>query len=512
MNRKRNMSIPVVAILAFLQAVCCFTGARADDKFTVYQLSVAGQLLQHWVEDLDGDGLKDIFVVHRKGVAPEETRWVSIFRQHEELGFATAPDRSWELAREAAILDIGDVAGDDAQKEIVYSTGHNVRYYRFENGSYATDSIELFEARGLTVYPSRRDIPMVNFVRDWNGDGRDDVAVAGFDGLSIFFRGADGGYTAPTHVALEVETGVARAPGHGVDNKTIGIVVNYEFPSLLMVDANGDTRSDLVAVTEDRARVFVRHDDRTYSTEPLIDHWFDVRTQQEKLEGISDVETQVEDLNNDGFADAIVVKQTSKGLTSFRGVVNVFWGGPDGFKDVPDQVIISEGTASSRASFIDVNGDGRKDLVLPSVKFSVAAVIRILITRSIKVSFNIFLLGEDGRLAERPTFKKEVKFKIDLSGASDEQAMDLKGDYNGDGRTDFVFATDRDELSVYTGEIDAGDRLFTKKPVTKVNADAFGQLQSPDLNGDGFSDMVIYYPQSRDKQGIIQVLLNNGRW
>jgi len=89
--------------------------------------------------------------------------------------------------------------------------------------------------------------------------------------------------------------------------------------------------------------------------------------------------------------------------------------------------------------------------------------------------------------------------------------MDLEGDYNGDRRSDFVFATSEDELSVYLGIPPGGDRLFSKKPVSKVEADAFGELFSPDLNSDNYSDMIIYYPNSKERKGMIQVLMNRGR-
>jgi len=212
-------------------------------------------------------------------------------------------------------------------------------------------------------------------------------------------------------------------------------------------------------------------------------------------------------LNNDGYADAVVTKQTAKGLSNFRGVINIFWGRPEGYRVVPDQVIISEGTASDRAIIRDVNGDNRQDLILPSIKISITSIIRWLITRSIPINFNIFLMKESGVFSDQPDFTKEVKFKIDWSGESDTQAMDLDGDFNGDKRKDFVFATDEDVLSVYLGIEDA-DQLFSKKPVAEVQADAFGELSSYDLNNDGFSDMIIHYPQAKERKGMVQVLMN----
>jgi hypothetical protein len=44
-----------------------------------------------------------------------------------------------------------------------------------------------------------------------------------------------------------------------------------------------------------------------------------------------------------------------------------------------------------------------------------------------------------------------------------------------------------------------------------VEAEAYGDMESPDLNNDGYSDMIIYYPNSKDKKGMVQVLMNLGK-
>jgi hypothetical protein len=72
-----------------------------------------------------------------------------------------------------------------------------------------------------------------------------------------------------------------------------------------------------------------------------------------------------------------------------------------------------------------------------------------------------------------------------------------------------VFATNENELSIFLG-VDEKDRLFSKKAKAKVKADAYGELSSYDLNGDGYSDMVIHYPQSKERKGTLEVLVNLG--
>jgi hypothetical protein len=502
-----NSTTPKILIIAAAMLVAVTAGAE-EEAFKLSTLSVADKLLYVEDEDLNLDGLNDILIVHRKGLKPDETRWVSIFWQMSDGGFATAADQSWEIDSLAICLDIGDVAGDE-RREICILTPSGVSYYPLEGDAYLYEPRVLLETGDLLgVFPSKTGIPLIDFVRDWNGDGKDEVAVFKFTGLSIFHSDSSGAFTVENQLEMELRTGVGRVTSDGETDHTPGLWMSYSYPAMRLLDFDGDGLPDLCATRQGWLSVYRRDENGFYQRKPAMDRFFDVLTQKEKIEGIANVQTLVYDLNNDGYGDAIVTKQTAKGLSNFRGVINVFHGGPGGFSETPQQVIISEGTASAMSLVRDVNGDERLDLVLPSVKISISAIIRFLVTRSIPINFNIFLLHEDNRFSERPDFTKEVKFKIDFSGDSDTQAMDLDGDYNGDRRKDFVFGTGETELSIYLGEPGHDDRLFSKKPVTKVEAEAYGELDSPDLNNDGYSDMIIFYPNSKDKKGMVQVLMN----
>ncbi|MBD3178876.1 MAG: hypothetical protein GF417_04335 [Candidatus Latescibacteria bacterium] len=504
-----SLNVQLILFIFITLMISLPEGADAGDQFfEISELGVADHMLDIHVEDLDRDGLKDIMITHTKGLSPNQTRWISIFHQSSDSRFYSAADQSWQIDSSAVIMDTGDVAGDN-KIEIVYFTDRLIRYYSIgDDFYYKTEPSNLLEVSGMTIFPEKDDIPIIDFVRDWSGDGSDDIAAFRFKGLSIFASDSSGTFRRYNDIPVEVESSVGGNISRDYPFRTEGLSAHFYFPDLNLIDYNNDGRSDLLITREDRLYIYLKDENNMFSSKLELYRNFDVRTKKEKIEAMANVYTTIQNLDHDGYADVIVTKQTAKGITDLRGVLNIYNGGEKGYGAKPDQVIISEGTASAGTTIRDVNGDGKMDLILPSVKISVTALIRFLITRSFPIKFNIFLYHEDGRFSESPDFSKEVKFKIDFSGESDTQAINLKGDFNNDRRKDFVFATDDDELSIYLGIRGDDDRIFSDDRAAEIDILAFGEIEVDDLDGDGYSDMLMYYPQNREMEGKVNVLLN----
>ena len=357
------------------------------------------------------------------------------------------------------------------------------------------------------MFPSVNQVPVADFVRDWDGHPGDEVAVFNFQGLDLYRKDAGGKYATNAAMHIDLRTRISAEGETAERDRISGVSASFHFPDITIADQNGDGLKDIIATIDDRLQVYPQLPDGSFTAEPTANIDFDIRTQEEKQREDPELRTVVADLNNDGYADALATKTTAQGLSSLRSVINLFWGSPTGYPQVPHQVIISEGSISTVMNLRDVNGDGDLDLIMPSLKLSITAIIRILITRNIPITFNIFLCHDGRRYSDRPDFSKEVKFKIDFEGESDTQAMTLDGDFNGDGINDFVLATDNDRLSIYLGSREEKE-LFSRKPASEIDADAFGQLLAEDLNNDGYSDMILHYPNTKDKKGMVEVLVN----
>jgi hypothetical protein len=482
-------------------------------NFQSLNLSIEGRIKDLRVEDLNYDGLKDLLVVHIKGLSPRESRWLSIFWQKPDGSFNLTPDQSWEVDQQATVLDIGEISDQFAGQELLFLTKQGVSFYPLINNKYSEKPISLISHPAFTTCPEVDNLPITNFVQDWNQDGQEDIAIIDFGKLIIFFGDGKGSFSQKNEIKMDIEPfylGYDPLDKSNDPTKIPRFTATYFFPELNLRDYNGDGRKDLIAVQRD-VLYWYRHNEED-KFEPLyIKKDLDIRTEKEKKGEMVNLKMMVEDLNGDGLVDVLINKQKARGLTSLFSLVSIFYNKKgQGIPSVPDQIIITEGTASVSMVIRDLNHDGRKDIILPSFQFGLGAIIRYFFTKKIKVSFLVYLMGKEGHYPDKPNLKKNIKFKIDFSGQSNLAVIDPDGDYNGDGINDLVFGTDEDELSIFPGVKGTSrhKKIYHDKPMVQLRVNTLGYLVTSDLNRKGRSDLILYYPREPKLWNRIVVFLN----
>jgi hypothetical protein len=180
---------------------------------------------------------------------------------------------------------------------------------------------------------------------------------------------------------------------------------------------------------------------------------------------------------------------------SAKTTVSVFLATPAGFAEKPDQLIETDGADVAPVQLADITGDGRPDLLVPSLKLGVFSVIRMLTSSSMKVEFHLHPMGDKRRFSPKPLASRDLVFQISLGeNASDLQAVDMTGDFDGDGHPDLAFGIGKDELALYQGG-KASD-VFSSEPMATISVRAFGHALTAPLGGGARSDLVLWYPQT----------------
>ncbi len=482
-------------------AIALLAAAAAVPRFSLQSLTVEGEVASVVAADLDGDGRKDLVAVYRTGVPPYQSRSFAIFWNREGI-FAPRPDLTLPIDdTDACAYDVGQ-AGAGPGEDLLVVTPRGVLAKSFPRRVPAPPR-RLVEHATLFHQPIDGELPRVRLVRDVAGPGSHDLLVPSLGTLAIYRRNGTDRYekSAEIEVDMDVSGGAKRSDG---------LEVRYAFPAVHVVDSDGDGLRDLFAVQEDRVAIYRQGPGLTFHPQPDYSRDFSVRTPADHRERGTSVTTLVADIDGDGLGDLVIRKQVFEGVTSARSTNYVFFGRKDGFARLPDQVMESEGVAPFQTELVDLNGDGRPDLIVPYTSFGVFALIRMLTAKTAKVDFRIFPFEPRmRRFAADPSSDRDLKFHIPLSGDSDLQAVKLTADVTGDGKPDLIFGSSEDQLDIYPA-LEGGE--FASSPAETVEVRAAGVLDAVDLDGKGRSDLILSYPKTRGHRGEIVVLVNRGGW
>jgi len=285
---------------------------------------------------------------------------------------------------------------------------------------------------------------------DFTGDGRIDLAVAGYNGNSNPILG---------------EVSVLLGNGDGTFQPAVQYAVGSSPSAMVAGDFTGDGHLDLAVANGDSVSVLLGNGDGTF--QPQVTY----------AAGLGAGGILAGDFNGDGKLDLAVVDEGSSG-------VSVLLGNGDG--TFQPQVTYSVGFEPIAIVAGDFNGDGRLDLATMHRDETVSV-----------------LLGNGVG-----TFEP-------LSQASNAVGLSpsaiVAGDFNGDGKLDLAVANSgSNDISVLLGN---GDGTFQPQVTYAVGSSPIAIVEG-DFNGDGRLDLAVvgynYNSVTNTFVGEVSVLLGNG--
>jgi hypothetical protein len=156
--------------------------------------------------------------------------------------------------------------------------------------------------------------------------------------------------------------------------------------------------------------------------------------------------------------------------------------------------------------FQDLNGDGRPDLVTVTMDLGLPQLLGSLATKRLNVGldFHVWCQEKDGGFRPVKGLDLSGTFRFDLNDLRVSQLSLFSGDFDGDGRADFVQIGRGKRVTIHRGRADCS---FPAKPDM-----AFDLREEPrdlslvrirDLDGDGRSDLMIITPRRAAEEGFV---------
>jgi hypothetical protein len=490
--------------------------------------------------DLNGDGRLDLVVV----VAYTEIEQISEERVEDLVQITTVIPAAFDRREIWAYLGTDDggfePAGAPAEMPtsvlhlepgpeglgIVALTDDGLSRLRFDPNA---------DGPVLTFEPVIEDPPILartrsfytslSLVHDLNGDGIEDLLLPSRDGLTVY-PGTPTGLSAEPSDRIELSS---RSP-------SVGRALQIRYPRPEVRDVNGDGVGDLLFAAglgpggSDHVEIMLGSREGVFR--PLReeagdchDRRTDVRIAVDEPDAYPwprDLVT-VRDLDRDGRAEAVFGVEKSRG-DSMRKELK------DAKRPIQDYAFhrmnedldiaadpyfgmeivghtLDAGDVEEAdfpfwiQQFQDLDGDGREDLVTLTLDFSIFQVLRILVTKriSVGVDFHVYCQNDEGRFREVSGLDLSEKLKFDLNNLKLGRFAQFAGDFDGDGRSDFVHLGRGKSVTIHTGQ--PGCR-YPKKPDLSVVLDeepaSLDLVRIEDLDGDGRSDIRVTRPLSTD--------------
>jgi|GEM_PF-3018463 len=212
-----------------------------------------------------------------------------------------------------------------------------------------------------------------------------------------------------------------------------------------------------------------------------------------------ETQCKLADLNRNGLTDLIRLRAPGARFTTDVSQLRIYYNRGGRYNRTPDQILTAE-YFTGEASTVDINADGRTDLVLTHFSTGLGQALRYLLTRRVKVSCSIYPMQPSGRYRNLPdtrfSFNRSVKMTRLLTQPSAHHRINH---FTGDRRPDLLAATHDEGWTLFPGDSLNG---FSKEKKIEIQAPGSAQPFRAELNSNESPDLIFWIPSNPARREI----------
>ncbi|HEV2856399.1 MAG TPA: VCBS repeat-containing protein [Thermoanaerobaculia bacterium] len=525
-------SLPVLLLAALLtHAVPAFCAGRLL-PLRGRSLDLPGAPAAVVSTDVDGDGRRDLAVVAAynqwdeiaitesstmddvQGLVEVMTIVPAVIDRREIRVYRARPDGSYEPPRSVALpLSVLSLEAGPPGAPAVAVTDEGASILRLGAGSDAAPVLEPWIADPPVMAGTGNFLGDLGLVRDVNGDGVADLLLPARDGLAVYLGRPEGkGLARRAASRLPVPGEVYRSTGD----------LERRYPLPQIRDVTGDGRPDLLfrdPVKRWRS-VWVARNGGQGRFQPAVEVALGTGNPRDpnpvwmgdfEGNGLAEVvfRQSLDDPKDGGIRKELEKARQPKGRLTFRRLnkdlvpekapYRTFDVTGWGFEAADAEVELPGG-------FQDLNGDRRPDLVTVTMDVGLPKLLGSLATKRLTVGldFHVWCQQKDGAFRAVKGLDLSGSFRFDLNNLRVSQLSLFSGDFDGDGRSDFVQLGRGKRVSIQRGRADCS---FPSNPDLSFDLREEPQdlslVQIRDLDGDGRSDLMIVTPRRAAEEGFV---------
>ncbi len=503
-----------MTIWASWSLLCLVIAALVPGPMQKEILRVPGRVVHVADGDLDGDGLRELLVFWRQGLPPRSRARLSVFPARVD-GLGSKPVQVISLPETTVAFDVGDGDGDGRADVLLLAADGVWSLSGQADGKLRTEPRALVKVMTVAAFPHEDRCPPMRLLIPLPDGGQGFlVPTVPIGPMTLYAHRGRGVYEKAQVLRVPLRANLYTAEEDRRSARDFSASFRFSYPRFQLADQDGDGRQDLWFFREDVVAIFRARKNGGYPGEPDIYRAFGLLTGKERVNHGVYVRGQAGDVNGDGRADLLLNKNRG-GIANMRSSLRLFLSRPGegGFEDKPALVLDTEGYGAS-VKLVDVNGDGRDDLLRPSVEVGVMAISRILLSGKLDVPFLVHL-SKDG-LKPKADFRLETSLGVNLHSAQEMTGSYpmLDQDFNGDGRQDALLGysgqgsgKQSDRIAIL---LSSRDGVYQETWGLNLSATRFVQPYRPKIEAP--VGLVIYFPMVEGQRGDVWVLTNRGGW